>query len=94
MTQPRVINNPAELEEALKDFIIESLFIDLPRESILNDMALGTEVGVDSLGFTEIVAYLDDAWGVKISDSEFTPENFRTIDRIVALAMSKQAVAA
>jgi acyl carrier protein len=93
MSQARIAN-AAQLEEALKDFIIESLFIDLPREAILHDMALGTEVGVDSLGFTEIVAYLDDVWGVKILDSEFTPDNFRTIDRIVALALSKQPVAA
>jgi acyl carrier protein len=91
MIQLRVLNNPAELEEALKDFIIDSLFVDMPRDQIRNDMALGTEVGVDSLGFTEILAFLEDSWGIRIADAEFTPENFRTIDLIVALAMSKQA---
>lgn len=94
MSQLKAITDTAQLEDALKDFIIESLFVDMPREDIRTDMALGNEVGVDSLGFTEIVAYLEDSWGVKVADSEFTPDNFRTIDRIVSLVMSKQQVAA
>lgn len=90
MAQLQSIIDPNQLVEALKDFLIESLFVDMPRDDIRTDMALGTEVGVDSLGFTEIVAYLEDAFGIKVADSEFTPENFRTIDGIIALAMSKQ----
>lgn len=82
------------LESDLKTFLVEQLFVDLPVEDIRNDMVLGREVGVDSLGFTEILAYLEDRYAIKVSDQEFTPENFRTLEAIMTLTRSKEVVVA
>ena len=42
---------------------------------------------VDSLGIFQLVAFLEERFGIKIGDEEITPENFGTvaaIDRLVA----------
>ena len=42
---------------------------------------------VDSLGIFQLIAFLEERFGVKIGDEEITPENFGTIaaiDRLVA----------
>lgn len=81
------------LSSSLKTFLVDHLFLEIPLEDIRDDAPLGSELGVDSLGFTEIVAFLEDSHGVKITDEEFSPENFRTISAIVALVDQKRIAA-
>jgi len=78
-----------DLANSLRTFLVDQLFVETPIEDIKDDTPLGSELGVDSLGFTEIVAYLEDAHGIKVTDEEFSPENFRTIAAIVSLAEHK-----
>lgn len=75
----------------LKHFIVDALFIDLNPDEIGDDALLGTEVGVDSLGFAELMAHLEDEYDVSVSDGEFVPENFSSVRRIVQLVESKLA---
>ena len=45
---------------------------------------------VDSLGIFQLIAFLEERFGIKIGDEEITPENFGTIaaiDRLVAARM-------
>ena len=81
------------LSASLKTFLVDQLFLETPLEEIRDDAPLGSELGVDSLGFTEIVAFLEDSHGVKITDEEFSPENFRTISAIVTLVEQKRIAA-
>jgi acyl carrier protein len=42
---------------------------------------------VDSLGIFQLIAFLEERFGIKIGDEEITPENFGTIaaiDRLVS----------
>ena len=45
---------------------------------------------IDSFGIMELIAYLEEAFHIKISQKEVTVENFRTIDKIIALVQSKK----
>lgn len=78
----------------LKHFIVDALFIDIDSAQIADDSLLGTEVGVDSLGFAELMAHLEDEYGITVTDGEFLPENFATVERVVRLVRSKLAVGA
>ncbi|MEY9836944.1 acyl carrier protein [Streptacidiphilus sp. EB103A] len=73
----------------LKTFIVDALFIDIDPAAIADDSLLGTEIGVDSLGFAELMAHLEDEYAITVSDGEFLPENFATVERIVHLVRSK-----
>ncbi|MFF9625555.1 acyl carrier protein [Streptomyces griseosporeus] len=75
----------------LKQFIVDALFIDMEPAEITDDMLLGTDVGVDSLGFAELLAHLEDEYGISVTDGEFVPDNFATVGRIVALVGRKLA---
>jgi len=80
---------PDAVAAHLKQFIVEALFIDMDPTDIKDDALLGTEVGVDSLGFAELLAHLEDEYGISVSDGEFVPDNFSTIGRVVALVGRK-----
>ncbi|MFF1925232.1 acyl carrier protein [Streptomyces sp. NPDC058221] len=79
----------AAAAEHLKGFLVDALFIDMDPKDIGDEMLLGTEVGVDSLGFAELMAHIEDEYNVSISDGEFVPDNFSTVARIVELVAAK-----
>ncbi|MCL1702974.1 acyl carrier protein [Lysinibacillus sp. Bpr_S20] len=79
----------SKMEQDLKYFLVEDLLVDFTIEEISPNMSLGNELGVDSLGFTELMAHVEDVYNIKISDEEFVPENFRTINAIIELIEKK-----
>jgi acyl carrier protein len=81
--------NQDVMKQDMKQFLVDQLFVDMPVETIRTDMGLASDIGVDSLGFTELMAHLEDKYGVSISQDEFVPDNFRSIDTVVALVVSK-----
>ncbi|WP_338553876.1 acyl carrier protein [Paenibacillus sp. KS-LC4] len=75
---------------SLKNFLVNDLLVETPIEEIRTDMGLASELNVDSLGFTEIMAHLEDEYNIRISDEEFIPENFKNIDALINLVESKK----
>lgn len=73
-------------------------------EFVLNDLLLGDEsrlpdgdaslleAGViDSTGILELIEYLESEFGVRVEDSETTPENLDGINRVIDYVQRKQA---
>jgi acyl carrier protein len=45
---------------------------------------------LDSLGVLDLVAFLEQEFHVVVSDEELLPENFQTIETLIAFVQSKQ----
>ncbi len=50
-----------------------------------NEMALVDDGLIDSLDMAVMIAAIDDAFGVHISTGDIEPENFNSLDAILAL---------
>ncbi len=48
---------------------------------------------LDSLAIVKLIAFLEERFGVELSDDEFDPDNFETIATISELIRHKQASA-
>jgi acyl carrier protein len=73
------------IEQRLKEILLEDLFAERKPEQILATDSLRGDFGIDSLGFVELKAQVDSAFGITICDEEFTPENFATIASLAQL---------
>lgn len=62
--------------------------VDFERETALVDDGL-----IDSLDLTQIIAGLDDAFGVHITTADIEPENFNSAEAMLALVRRHQAQA-
>lgn len=62
--------NRKEIEEKVKEFLIEELEID--EEKITADAKLKDEMGIDSLDFVDIVVIVEKNFGFKIKPEEMT----------------------
>jgi acyl carrier protein len=53
--------------------------IDVERDALVDSGV------IDSLGILKLVTHLERTFGVKLGDDELVPENFETLDAILAL---------
>ena len=72
----------------LRSFVINNFL--LGRQEALNDDDSFLEQGIiDSTGILELVAHLEETYGIEITEAELTPDNFDSINRIVAYLSRK-----
>ena len=80
------------VQERVKQFIVENFYVTDPAE-IGEDTSLINGGYVDSTGMLEVIAFLENEYGIPVTDTETTPENLETIDRIARFVALKQAAA-
>jgi len=81
----------ATVKDQIREFVRENL-ADPKGIPSFTDTELLTENGiVDSLGIFRLVAFLEEAFGVRISDEEITSQNLSSIESIEQLVLSKSS---
>jgi acyl carrier protein len=78
------------LNTQIREFILEKF--PLARKQRLQDSDALLESGIlDSLGVLDLVSFVEREFSIGVADDELVPENFQTIDRIVAFVGSKSS---
>ena len=75
----------AEVEK----FIVEEIALGSGVDSVEHDEDLLAQDIIDSLGIVELVAFLESRYGIKVGDDDLVPENFQSVDRVVAFVAAK-----
>jgi len=74
----------------IRRFILEKY--PLARRLQLKDSDALLESGiVDSLGILDLVSFLEQQFSITVTDDELVPENFQTVERIVAFVETRTA---
>jgi acyl carrier protein len=72
---------------AIREFVLDRLAPTSGRVEVGDEEDLIDSGIVDSLGIFQLVAFLEERFGIAIGDEEITPENFGSlmaIERLVA----------
>jgi acyl carrier protein len=75
-------------ELLVREFILRQ-FPRARKQQIKNSEHLLESGMLDSLGVLEVVTFIEQEYGFRVSDEDLVPENFQTIDRIAAFIRSK-----
>lgn len=67
------------IEETIKDILVTKIYVELNPNDISADDHFHRDLGVDSLGFVELRASVEDQFGITVTDEEFTPDNFMSV---------------
>jgi acyl carrier protein len=77
-----------EVGTIIRQFIIENFLFE--ESSSLNEQASFLENGIlDSTGILELVAFLEETFGIAVADDELVPENLDSIANVVAYLARK-----
>jgi acyl carrier protein len=77
----------SDVAEKLRQYLIEDLDVEVDAEDLTADFPLSGRV--DSLGLLEMVSFIEEEFGVSVSNSELTPQNFDSLGGMVRLVESK-----
>ena len=83
-----------EIIERTRAFVVEN-FLYARSDIRMNPDDGLLELGIiDSLGFVEFLAFIEDEFGIEVGDDEVTEQNFGTLTDIATYVVSKRAAAA
>jgi acyl carrier protein len=74
----------------LEAFIVDEIAVGHGLGSIALDEDLLARGVIDSLGVTQLVAFIEDRFSVRIVDEELTPANFRSLEHMDAFIARKR----
>lgn len=73
----------------IRAFVIENFLFGDTSATLTEDMSLIENDLVDSTGILELVAYLEDHFGIAVADAEIVPANLDSISAITAYVARK-----
>ncbi len=74
-------------KQRIRDFIVENFFVD----GFGDDESFLRSGIVDSMGMSQLVAFLEETFGFPIADDELVPENLDSLSRVAAFVDRKTA---
>lgn len=74
----------------VEEFIVREIALGRGIESVEHDRDLLADEVIDSLGITELITFLEAKYGIAVADDDLAPENFRSVDSIVAFVEKKR----
>ena len=78
-----------DVKETIREFIADQ-FLKGGGVTTISDEASFLEEGIiDSVGVLELVAFIEETFGLRVEDEELIPENLDSVDRLVVFVRSK-----
>jgi acyl carrier protein len=81
------------IQAQVRQYIEDNFLMGAGAQAPADDASFLEHHVLDSTGFLELVAHLEETYGIKIGDDEMVPENLDTLDAIAAFVGRKQAQA-
>lgn len=81
------------IKAEVRRYIEENLLLGAGAVSPGDDESFLEHQVLDSTGFLELVAHLEETYGIQIGDEEMVPENLDSLNAIEAFVLSKKAAA-
>ena len=76
-----------EILDKLVAFICESFLVE-PDEFNLEESLVDQGV-IDSIGLVEISAFIEEAFGIKVTEADMNRQNFGSVKKMVAFIVAK-----
>ena len=77
------------IEQELKEMLVERLFLKITPEEIDSEKNLMSEYGIDSVSILEMVVGIEELYDVRLEPGEFKLEYFETIKNMAEFVGSK-----
>ncbi len=78
-------------KKKIRDFLAENFLFSSNGFHLDDDASFLEEEIVDSTGVMELVLFVEDTFGITVDDGEIVPENFDSVNQLVAYLERKRA---
>ncbi len=81
-----------DIKREVAGYIADNFMMGRRAEDLPANVSLIERSVLDSTGFLELVAFLEETYGISVRDDEMRPENLDTLEGIDSYVRSKLAV--
>ena len=81
------------IETKVRHYIAENLLFSSDTGTLTSNDSLLDKGIIDSTGILEVIFFLEQEFGIKVTDNELVPENLDSINNIVHFVEKKQTAA-
>ena len=78
------------IHDSVRTYIVDELRVRVSEIDLRDDYPLLDKEVLDSMGIFQVVAFLEDEYGIEVDDTDLVPENFETIDSIARLVETRR----
>jgi acyl carrier protein len=78
------------MHQQIRRFVLTNFLFTENESELKSDASLLDQGIMDSTGVLELVAFLEQQFGIKVADEELVPENLDSVVRIVDFVGRKQ----
>jgi len=75
--------------DELEKYLLTEIAIDAGKDTISKDEDLISQGIIDSMGIMKLTTYLEKTFGITVLDDDIVPENFQTLENLVAFVQQK-----
>jgi len=75
----------------VRAFVVENFLFGDATQTPADDASLIENDVIDSTGVLELVAFIEERFGIAMDDADIVPANLDSLDRIAAFVSNKQA---
>jgi acyl carrier protein len=79
------------VRDQVRAYIVGSFLMRKKAEALRDDTSFLAQGILDSTGVVELVAFLEETFGIKVADEEIVPENLDSLVAIDAFVARKRA---
>ncbi len=80
------------IKDRLRAFIIENFLFGDTDYALEDDASLIDNDVMDSTGVLELIAFIDEAFGIKMPDADIVPANLDSLLKVTAYVTARKAV--
>lgn len=82
-------NAAEDIRGRFRRHITANFVVPAGEASLKDDASLLEEGIMDSTGVLDLVMFIEETFGIVVTDEELTPENLDSVDRLVAFVQKK-----
>ena len=79
------------VEQDIRSFVVENFLFGDDGSKIANDASFLDNGIIDSTGVLELVAFIEEKYGIAVADDDLVPDNLDSISSIKAFVERKRA---
>lgn len=79
------------LKEEIRRYIEDNFLLAARPAPLADDDSFLEHQVLDSTGFLELIAFLEETYAIKVEDDEMVPENLDSLDSVVRFLAGKRA---
>ncbi len=79
-----------QLKPEIRSFIVDNFLYGQNDDGFKDDVSLLANGMIDSTGVLELVAFVEERYGISVKDDELIPSNFDSVNNLSDFIMKKK----